>query len=281
MQNILMHEIYGNVISTVIALAAILLTSLFVVFFSTRNIDSRRRKRRFRVRTFYVASGIFLFLLARIWVEGFTHLLAVLGLVSAALVVTNKESIMNFVGWLIITWRGLFSEDDLIQIQQYSGYVVSMGMLYFTLAEVSSGVSHEVTGRVIRVPNGLVANNALINFSQTAHLLEQVFDIIIARDSDHEFAMRFLEDIINSQIKPCYKDRKEYSLEFLRKQHKEVADRMSLDVKVTLQPVLDKSLEIHLLAKYYCFSSDAEKLQQAIWKKFLSAAKDEPAIKLV
>jgi small-conductance mechanosensitive channel len=75
--------------------------------------------------------SVYLLLLARIWVQGFGQLIAVLGLVSAALVVINKDNIINLVGFLIIMWRGLFSENDLIQVQSFRGVVQNVGVLYF------------------------------------------------------------------------------------------------------------------------------------------------------
>ena len=90
---------------------------LALILLTSKTEDVKEKKRR-RVRLLYVMAIFFIFILAQIWVEGFTQLLAILGLVSAALVITNKEIIMNFSGWLIIIWRGLFTEDDLIEIQQ-------------------------------------------------------------------------------------------------------------------------------------------------------------------
>ncbi|AHB99143.1 mechanosensitive ion channel [Francisella orientalis] len=39
-----------------------------------------------------------------------------LRLVAAGLIIVNKETVMNLVGWIIINWRSLFSEGDYIQI---------------------------------------------------------------------------------------------------------------------------------------------------------------------
>ncbi len=280
MQKILLHEIYGNMVSTIISLIVIVLATLLVYFIFARKIESTRQKRQFRIRSFYIGCIVFIFLMARIWVEGFTHLLAVLGLVSAALVVTNKETIMNFVGWLVINWRGLFSEDDLIQIQQYKGYVKSFGMLYFTLAEISEGRNGDITGRVIRIPNGLVANNALVNYSQTSHLLEHVFSIIIVQDCEPEYAIEFLSKLVNEVIAEFYKGKKEYSMEYLKKHHKYLMARINLEARVTIHPKLDKPTGIELTTHFYCFSQDGERIQQEIWLALLKALQDEDKIKL-
>jgi small-conductance mechanosensitive channel len=221
-----------------------------------------------------------MFFMERIWVEGFTHLVALLGLVSAALVVTNKETIMNFVGCLVITWRDLFIENDLIQIQNYKGYVKSIGVLYFSLAEVSDGVHGDITGRIIRVPNGLVSNNALINFSQTSHLLEQKFSVIITQDSDVESSIQFVEHLVNEVIARVYSGKKEYSREYLGRRNKNLLAKMNLHAKVSITLKVDKPSGVELTARYHCFSQDAESIQQAIWINFLKLVKKQDAFAL-
>lgn len=280
MQNILLHELYGNAIKTGIAIIILAIALLVMEFILAKNMDNKQQKQKLRARLFYVACFVLLFVMARIWVEGFTHLLAVLGLVSAALVITNKETIMNFVGWLIITWRGLFAEDDLIQFQHYTGYVKSFGLLYFTLAEVSEGLDGNITGRVIRIPNGLVANTPLINLSQAHHLLERKFLIVLARDTDIAFAVEFLSQATDKVIDNYYKDKKEFTIEYIKKRNKYISSRINLGAKVSILPKLDKPSGIEFTVRYYCFSQDCEKIQQLIWKHLFMSLKESNALSI-
>jgi small-conductance mechanosensitive channel len=215
----------------------------------------------------------------RVWVEGFTHLLAVLGLVSAGLVVTNKETIMNFVGWLVITWRGLFSEDDLIQIQQYKGYVKRIGMLYVMLYEVSDS-SGNISGRVIRIPNGLVSNNPIINFSQTTHLFEQSFTLLFSSDNDFMALKEKIKTVVDNVLAETYKGKQEFSVNYLSKHNKQLPSRIRLGAKVTLQSKSENLSTIQLITRYYCFSRDAEKIQETILLALLTVIKNEESIKL-
>lgn len=79
-----------------------------IYFLSRGKFDSVRQKSKFKYRLIYIAVFVYLLVLVRIWIEGFTHLFTMLSLVAAGLVVANKESIMNITGWFIINWRGLF-----------------------------------------------------------------------------------------------------------------------------------------------------------------------------
>jgi small-conductance mechanosensitive channel len=274
-----LKSIYGNLLSTGVTLIVLILVYVITDLFFARKIESVRQKRRFRIRLIYIVSLIFLFLMARIWIEGYTHLLAILGLVSAALVVTNKETIMNFVGWLIIIWRGLFFEDDLIQIQQYRGYVKRLGIFYFTLSEVSD-TSNEMTGRVIRIPNGLVANNPLINFSQASHFLRQQFSVVITQDSNIEKAIRILSELVTEIINLQYKHKVEFSIDHLKKHHRHSHEHVKMTTKVNIKPKLDKPTGVELSVRYYCPANDFEDIQQRIWLKLLALLREEKEIRL-
>lgn len=279
MKNELLKHFYSNLINTATVLIVIFLVYGLFYLFVIRKIKDERRKQKFRIRSFYVACVVFLFLMERVWVEGFTHLLAVLGLVSAGLVVTNKETIMNFVGWLVITWRGLFSEDDLIQIQQYKGYVKRIGMLYVMLYEVSDA-SENISGRVIRIPNGLVSNNPIINFSQTTHLFEQCFTLLFSCDNDFIALKEKIKTVVDNVLVEFYKGKQEFSVDYLGKRGKQLPGRIRLGAKVTLQSKSENLSTMQLITRYYCFSRDAEKIQESILLALLTVIKNEQSIKL-
>ena len=217
MDKLFLHQMYKNILDTGIVFLVVMLAYGIANIVIGVKTEGQRQRRCFRVRAFYLASIVFIFLLARIWVEGFTHLVAVLGLVSAALVITNKETIMNVVGWLVITWRDLFAEDDLIQIQQYKGYVKSIGLLYFTLSEVSSVNCRNITGKIVRIPNGLTSNNALINFSQISHITEKSFVLLLTKESDAAYAKHYFSEMIQQITNEHYQDKKEFSTAYIKK----------------------------------------------------------------
>lgn len=276
----ILNNFYANLMNTMISLVVIAIIYLMVNFFYIRRIVHLRNRQKVRIRAFYVASIIFLFLMARVWVDGFMHLLAVLGLVSAGLVVTNKETIMNFVGWLVITWRGVFAEDDLIQIQQYKGYVKTLGVLYFTLQEVSEGTESRLSGRVIRVPNGLTANNPIINYSQTAHLSEQRITLAVSRECDLEKAMARLRELVEAVLNDVYQGKQTFSTAFLYRFDKALKGRFQLSPDVLIDGVGQKTKSVNLIIKYYCYLRDSQSIQNRILIKINEELKKEGVLKL-
>ncbi len=268
MQRILSSDLLVNLLST--AVAALIVTVIYflaLILLNKKNEDVKEKKRR-RVRLLYVMAIFFIFILAQIWVEGFTQLLAILGLVSAALVITNKEIIMNFSGWLIIIWRGLFTEDDLIEIQQFKGYVRSIRVLYFSLLEVDRESHNVITGRMVRIPNGLVINNPIINFSP-GHLIEQHFVVVFSRTSDIEQAKEQVKAAIEDSLKTFYKNRKEYTKGFLQQRSKKIAAMIDLEPVIMMRPKYETPGGMEVSGRYYCYASDHEVIEQDIWRRLL------------
>lgn len=260
-----LDALYPNMIKTIISLLILVVITVAINMSYIPKVDSRRQKKKFRIRSFYISSLFFVLLMAKIWVDGFAQLFTFLALIATALVITNKETIMNFVGWLIIMWRGLFSEEDLIQIQHYKGYVKSIGVLYFEITEVDAKYNTVLTGKIIKIPNGLLTNNPLINYSQTSHLLEQHIQIIITLESDIEQSEMLFKNIIDTALVNFYSNKKEYSLEYIKKRNKHLIHNIHLGTVLTIKPHQTHPAGIEITARYYCFSSDHEKIEQIIW----------------
>jgi small-conductance mechanosensitive channel len=276
----LLSEAYSNLINTTVALGITLLAYGFVDMFFARKMNGAKKRRRFRIRSFYVFSFVFIFILARIWVEGFTHLLAVLGLVSAALVVTNKETIMNFVGWFVINWRGLFSEDDLIQIQQHKGYVKSFGLLYFTLQETGASSDERITGKVIRIPNGLITNTPLINLSQTDNLLEQSLSLIVPLNSNLPKSINAFTEVIDNFLSIFYKDNQNFCAQSANKTYKKNRLHIDLKARISMQLQQKDPKGVKLTAHYYCFSYDTEEVRRGLWMNLFQAIEQQKDLTL-
>jgi small-conductance mechanosensitive channel len=154
-----------NLINSLLFAAIMVGSYLLSKYLLTRKIKSLKTRTQYLNRLKYVFFILYLIFFIKIWVEGFIQILAFIGFLSAAITITQKDNLLNLIGWLIINWRGLFCEDDYIKISQYSGYVKSIGFLYFSLIEASPDFPNRSTGRMIKIPNGLVARNPVTNFS--------------------------------------------------------------------------------------------------------------------
>lgn len=118
-----------------------------------KNKKDVRLRYRWRKVSAYVAFGIGLFLVGRLWFEGFQSISTYLGLLSAGLAIALQDPLVNLAGWIFILWRRPFEVGDRIQIGDTRGDVIDQRIFMFTLMEIGNWVDAEQsTGRVVHVP---------------------------------------------------------------------------------------------------------------------------------
>ncbi len=264
---VFMNQYISNINSTAISFGITTLCFLCVYYVFFRNPESKKQKQIIRKRFMYVMLVVYVMILAKIWVEGFTHIFTVMSLIAAGLVVTNKESIMNLVAGLIINWRALFVEGDFIQIQTFTGYVSSIGFMYFTIYETLSLEQMQATGRTIKVPNNLVITAPLINFSPKSNLC--LYKILLSESKGAllENQLKLVEKTITHILDETYLENPCYRLAYLKSHNRELASLMDLQPVVYLVPPVDKSDDLKIAVQFYCFSRDYYHIAQQFWLK--------------
>ena len=273
-------ELLSNLLETAVLLIVMAIVYLVTYYFFGRKLESEKSRSRFRVRLVYITSIIFLCFFIKIWVTGFSHIFTGLSLVSAGLVVTNKETIMNFVGSMIIKWRGLFSEGDYIQIDKYSGFVHELGLMYFKLFEVSDTSIRRSSGRMIKVPNGLVINNTTVNYSLQNNVIEYKQTWIVTPESDIRVAKEIITHEMRSVIFQFYAESERYSRRSMKKNCRRLARLIDFEVHIRSQMHFDKPAGVELLASYYCYPHDKDNLDEAVRVAVLTALQKSEVVKL-
>lgn len=202
--NLLENELYKGLYHSVILAIVITILSAAVYIILTKAYKISNQKNKLKIRIAYISCIIMVFFLAKIWVQGFTHIFYGLSLVSAGLVVTNKETIMNLVGWGIISWRSLFSKGDYIEICGHSGVVYELGVFYFKLLESSPTMPSRSTGKFIKIPNGTVINNSIKRLSLDRHFVEQHVQFSVPITKNTSLVRKTILQIIELVLKQYY-----------------------------------------------------------------------------
>ena len=263
-------EFVQNITTTITSL--LILTLLYILFLFVLNRESIRinKKKIYKKRTLYILLSIFIFVFFKVWLHGFSHLFTILGIIGAALTITQKELLNNITGWFIILWRGLFAEGDYIKIQGYSGYVKLIGLFYFTLtSDQNNNKKSDEHIEEAKIPNGLVINNALINYSSKNKLFLSTIKVLFKDDIDPNKARLELEQICNEVLNAHYVDNKLYS-EDLRKILKDKLKSMdNLVTSLNFSPHYKKPRGIKAKVKFYCFHKDLAEIEAAIQEKIL------------
>lgn len=270
--NALFDDFAINLIKTLVVISAVVVLGLITDMVLKQRVKQNRLLVKYRIRSRYLLTFIFILMMAKVWVYGFSYLIAVMGLVSAALTITQKENLMNVFGFFIIQWRDLFSEEDYIEIGPYSGYVNNIGVLYFTLDEASKAVKHERTGRKIKVPNMMVSIHPIINFSTDLALLEINQSFIFTFESLFE------------EIKPIFDRIYEKLIDFYRKKYGywsiSQRDKYYEKTDVLFRIKQHKPAGIEALVRFYCLKANQTEIEMMLNQLVIDACNQNTHITL-
>lgn len=258
--NNLLHQLTNTVIVFII----IIVLSFLVYVIFHRKCVTKKSQARFRARLIYIACFILIIFVLQIWVQGVRHILTMMSLVAAGLVVSNKESIMNLVGGMIIRWRGVFTEGDFIQVQNYVGYVVSLHPFYFKLYETNQLDKNKATGHTIKVPNGIVVSQPVITFTPESNVALSQLEFKVEVDADCKKLMTLACQIIQKTLSDHYGDNKHYSQANLSRQNRKLSQLIDLMPTVCVEV---KPGDIHMTIRvdYYCYPNDRDTIKSAFW----------------
>lgn len=116
----------------------------------------------------------------------------------------------SYFGYFIIVFSNMLHEGDRIRIDSYKGDVRHIGLFFLTLDEVGEDekLGGELTGKILNIPNLIVLDKPVLNFSKSyvkkgqTLQCDYIFDEIripISSDSDIARAAILLEEIIDEE----------------------------------------------------------------------------------
>lgn len=268
MANLLLeNELYRGLYHTSILLIIIIISSLSMYCVLKYGFKISTPKNKLKKRIAYVASVLMVFFLAKVWVHGFTQIFYGLSLVSAGLVVTNKETIMNLVGWCIISWRGLFSEGDYIEITSLKGVIYELGVFYFKILESSPTKPARSTGKIIKIPNGTVIHNAVKRVSLEHHFIEHYIEYLVPVHVNITSLRESILTEVNSVLEK-HPEASKYPHK-IKKERSCIKDLVYQQPTIDIQFHLDKPDYLKVVISYHCKAIGAEAIENQIKDKLL------------
>ena len=150
----------------------------------------------------------------------FSNLAIYISIIAIGLALALQKYVASYFGYFIIVFSNMLHEGDRIRIDSYKGDVRHIGIFYLTLDEVGEDekLGGELTGKILHVPNLIVLDKPVLNFSKgyerNCKMLQcdYIFDEIripVSSDSDITCAVWLLEDVINSEDEPYQKESQE------------------------------------------------------------------------
>ncbi len=150
----------------------------------------------------------------------FSNLAIYISIIAIGLALALQKYVASYFGYFIIVFSNMLHEGDRIRIDSYKGDVRHIGIFYLTLDEVGEDekLGGELTGKILHVPNLIVLDKPVLNFSKgyerNCKMLQcdYIFDEIripVSSDSDITRAVWLLEDVINSEDEVYQKESQE------------------------------------------------------------------------
>lgn len=246
-----------------------------VVYFFIRKIlykllDDKKVYYRVKKTTSYIMVLIVFILVGRIWFKGVQSLATFIGIFSAALAIVMKDVILNIAGWIYIILKSPFRVGDRIEIDGVAGDVIDIQVFSFALMEIRNWVdADQSTGRIVYVPNVMIFNKSLFNYSTGIPYIWNEIPISIPFESNWKKAKSILNDIAD-KYGEVISTQAEESI-------KEASKKFSL-YNAQLEPTVytkidNSSASIVLTIRYMCSYRDrrgsAEKIYEDILDEFM------------
>lgn len=268
-----LHKLY----ITIAIILILRIISLVTSKTAAKRITDIHRLYNWRKAITIIAHVFGILIIGRIWIEEFRHLLTILGIISVGIAIAYKEIFMNITGGLFILWRGLFREGDRIQIGEHHGDVIGFGLFYFTLMEIGGGVtSEQSSGRIIKVPNGMIINNPIINYNRCFPYIWNEIPVRLTPESNRKEAEQLLLNIAQKVNLPSADDARKC----FRRKSDEIIIYRHLDPAVYLSVRTERPAGIILTLRYLCDPRQRRNTEKVIWDEILDVFDKNTAIHL-
>jgi small-conductance mechanosensitive channel len=268
-------ETLNNIIWTIVTIVLVLVGRHLARRLIVRSVESTDAAYRANKILNYVATAIFLVTVAFIWFDAFSALPTYLGLLSAGIAIALADVLKNMVGWVYILSRKPFQVGDRIEVEGFKGDVVDIRLFRFSLMEIDGWVDAEQsTGRLVHVPNGIVFNKQVANYTEGFGFIWHEVPVLITFESDWRLAERLMLDILD-QDAPDVEGSAGATI-------RATARRYSIRVG-TLTPTVYLSVRdsgVLLTARYLVEARTRRGREDRVWRSILEAFADEPTVEL-
>lgn len=215
---------------------------------ASKKIDNKDLRYKMRKTIGLTGSVLVLGVILTIFSAQMTNLTVIIGALSVGIGFALREVIQSFIGWLALSFWGLYKPGERIQMGGIMGDVIDIGILFTTVMECGSWVKADLyNGRLIRLSNSLLFKENILNYTTDFPFLWDEIVIPVRTVSDHKLARSIIEQAAGSSLLEISEAAKEAWRNFVRHYRVEEASleptvTMSFDsnyIEFTLRYVVD------------------------------------------
>ena len=268
-------DIQNNLFETLLTILLLWLVQRLLTSVATKSIKNIEYRYQWQKGIGYFSFFIGLIVIGRIWLSGMETLVTFLGLLSAGIAIALKDPLMNVAGWMHILARKPFDVGDRIEINGAAGDVIDIRIFQFSILEIGNWVNaDQSTGRVLHIPNGLIFNTILGNYTRGFPYIWNELEVLITFESDWHKAKKILQKIVDEFIAP--------QLASIEKSVQQTSQPYMIKPgKIT--PIVYTSVDdsgVLFSIRYLCNPRRRRSSTSAIWEKTLEAFAQEKEISL-
>jgi len=257
---------FENIIFTILTLVVVLVSRAAVLRLINANVEGHDAQYRARKIVNYATTAVFFITVAFIWLDAFSSLPTYLGLVSAGVAIALADVLKNMAGWAFILSRRPFTIGDRIEVSGLKGDVIDVRLFRFSLMEVGGWVDAEQSsGRLVHVPNGVVFNQPVANYTEGFAYIWDEIPILITFESDYKSAKSIVLDILKEDTPDTHG--------VAGQRIRETASKYSIKIG-TLTPTVYVSVRdsgVLLTARYLVATRSRRGAEDKVWQAILDA----------
>lgn len=266
------NQLTGKSGISVILLMILILLEWFFKKFWRKIIANIKLLNVVNTLTHFVLRFFFLISLLGLWLNALDAFIILLVFIGVIISLSIKGLISNLAGWFLIVNKHHFRIYDRIEIDTIKGEVISVGLLYFTLMEISNWFEAEApTGRTIKIPNSKILTTAVYNYNDVTPFVWKEICYLFAFESDWQKAQKIITDIL---LTYCQNFEKEYLADPL---YKEVVLKQLQLFDGELKPVQIVDVNengVLLKTRYVVYYTKGTTVATKLHQEILSALQD-------
>lgn len=246
--NIISHPLFVKAVEAVLATLLIFLVVRIAQAAASKKIDNKDLRYKMRKTIGLTGSVLVLAVILTIFSAQMTNLTVIIGALSVGIGFALREVIQSFIGWLALSFWGLYKPGERIQMGGIIGDVIDIGILTTTVMECGAWVKADLyNGRLVRLSNSLVFKENILNYTSDFPFLWDEVVIPVRTVSDHKLARSIIEQAAASTLAEISTEAQEAWRNFVRHYRVEEARlepmvTMSFDsnyIEFTLRYVVD------------------------------------------
>ena len=193
---LLAHPLFMKGLTASLVTLVILLLIRFAQAGASNQIEDKDVRYKARKAIGFAGYMLVAIIVLTIFNDQMKNLTVIIGALSVGIGFALRELIQSLIGWLAVSFWGLYKPGERIQMGGVMGDVIDINPMITTVMECGGWVKSDLyNGRLVRLSNSLVFKENIINYTSDFPFLWDEIVIPVRTCSDHKLARSIIESV--------------------------------------------------------------------------------------